>query len=981
MAFMNARPDTANLLWALAQETGEATAIYSGEEIRIEFANAAMLAFWGKDPGIIGLELEEAVPELKGQPFKAMLQEVWRTGVPNEGILPAETLTGELIHKRYYRYQYRLIAGRDGAGPLILHTAADVTEHLAGEEAITNIKLQSDALSREQALNEELASVNEELFASNEQLNQTQAQLAGFNADLENKVRRRTDELTKSETALQALNEELSSINEELSATNEELLESQNRLQEILSDLAYSEHKVRSIVESAPFPIGVYEGREMRIELANHSILEVWGKGHEVIGRTYAEVLPELAGTGIYEQLDEVFTSGTAFHARNQRVDLMIDGHLQIFYFNYSFTPLFGQDGQVYGVMNTAADVTDVVTAKQQVERSERDLQNMILQAPVAMCIMLGPDQVISVANSRMIDLWGKPAASVLHRPVFEALPEVRGQGLEQILADVYEKGEAYRASEMPVTLIRNGREDIVYQNFVYEPYRRADGTVQGVIAITIDVTAQVLARQHTEASEKRFRFLLNAMPQQVWTAQPSGALDYVNAVVAADFGMTAELIVGQGWQAFLHPDDLAGVLGKWERSLRTRKEYLTEFRVKFADGNYYWHLSRALPLIENDEVQLWVGTNTNIQQQKTNENKKDEFISIASHELKTPLTTIKAFFQLSKREAGAKPNPFVGKAERQLERLGRLIEDLLDVSKINAGKMVYNKEEFDFGQLLTDTVESIRQTTSTHRLEINTQCEIRYRGDQHRLEQVLVNLLNNAIKYSPGVDRVVLSCALENQNIIVSVQDFGIGIPEEHLKGLFDRFYRVDNSSARFQGLGLGLFISNEIVKRHGGSFWIESQPGEGSIFYFLLPLNGQQEFHDLSGDGHSFYEGDYIRIHHQAPQHYLDVSWLGYQNYDSVVKGCGIMLDLLKKNDCQWVLNDNSEVKGNWSEASDWGAEVWFPAMAAAGLKKFAWIYSSSTFSRIAANKSLPSAYDAVQVAFFDDKQTALDWLIRPA
>ena len=257
--------------------------------------------------------------------------------------------------------------------------------------------------------------------------------------------------------------------------------------------------------------------------------------------------------------------------------------------------------------------------------------------------------------------------------------------------------------------------------------------------------------------------------------------------------------------------------------------------------------------------------------------------------------------------------------------------------------------------------------------------CEIKYRGDQHRLEQVLINLLNNAIKYSPGADKIVLKCKLENQNIIVSVQDFGIGIAEEHLKGLFDRFYRVDNSSARFQGLGLGLFIANEIVKRHGGSFWIESLPGQGATFYFLLPLNGQQEFSELATDQQTYYEGSYIRIDYRAEGEYMDVEWLGYQNYDSVVKGCGILLDLMRKNNCHLVLNDNTEVKGNWSEASDWGAEVWFPAMAEAGLKKFAWIYSPSTFSRIAANKSLPSEYDIVQLAFFDDKQTAYNWLLN--
>lgn len=960
--------------------TDEAKAIYSGNDIVIEYASNAMLAFWGKDKDIIGQPLEAGVPELKGQPFKAMLQKVLETGVTDEGIIEAETRIEGTLQTRSYAYKYSAVNGKNGMPAFILHTASDVTELLKGEQAIIQVQERTDALNREQQLNEELASVNEELSATNEELIQTQSQLASSNSDLERKVQLRTRELAKSETALQALNDELTAINEELTATNEELMESQSQLRQTVNDLALSEQKVRSVVASAPFPIGVYVGREMRIELVNQSIITVWGKGSDVIGKTYHEVLPELANTGIYQQLDEVFTSGKPFHARNQRVDLVVDGFLQPFYFNYSFTPLYDQHGEIYGVMNTAAEVTDVVTAKQQVEQSERNLHNMILQAPVAMCIMLGAEHIISVANPLMIGLWGKQEAGVIGKPVFEVLPEVRGQGLEQILADVYTKGEGYRANEMPVDLVRNGIPETVYQNFVYEPYKNADGRVLGVIAITIDVTEQVTARLKIEANAKQFRFLLDAMPQQVWTAHPDGSLDYVNKIVTTNFEQSAEVIVGEGWKSFVYPEDLPGALDKWQRSLQTKKQYLTEFRLKFADGNYYWHLTRAIPLIDNGEVTMWLGTNTNIHQQKTNETKKDEFISIASHELKTPLTTIKAFFQLSKRELAGKTavSPFINKAERQLDRLGRLIEDLLDVSKINAGKMIYNKEQFDFGRMLSETAESIQQTTN-HHIEVHVNCKLLYNGDQHRLEQVLINLLNNAIKYSPDANRVILRCEQENQNIIVSVKDFGIGIAEEHLKGLFDRFYRVDNSSARFQGLGLGLFISAEILKRHGGSFWIESQPGEGSTFYFLLPLSGKQEFYDIATDHQSFYEGSFIKMRYEPQGQYINVDWLGYQNYDSVVKGCEIMLDLMKQNGCHLILNDNTHVKGNWSEASDWGAQVWFPAMAGAGLKKFAWIYSPSTFSRIAAGKSLPSDYDAVQVAFFDERNTALNWLTK--
>jgi PAS domain S-box-containing protein len=341
-------------------------------------------------------------------------------------------------------------------------------------------------------------------------------------------------------------------------------------------------------------------------------------------------------------------------------------------------------------------------------------------------------------------------------------------------------------------------------------------------------------------ASESRFRFLLNAVPQQVWTATPDGALNYVNDVVSNDFGYTAEEIVGHGWQKFIHPDDLVNCLDKWVAALTSGKEYTVEFRLLFKDGTYRWHLGRAVPLIENGDILLWIGTNTNIELQKANEQKKDEFLSIASHELKTPLTNIKAFNQLLQRvKDPERQTQFVTKSSEHIRRLERLIADLLDVTKINAGKMSYRMEPFDFGEMIAETVESARLIEQTHEIILDNQANIAYTGDRYRLEQVLNNFISNAVKYSPGGNRVIVRTKTDTCNIVVSVEDFGIGITPGDVDRLFDRYYRVDNTAIHFDGLGLGLFICSEILKRHHGSFWIESEPGKGSTFFFGLPLN----------------------------------------------------------------------------------------------------------------------------------------------
>ncbi|WP_164515302.1 sensor histidine kinase [Flavobacterium ustbae] len=258
-------------------------------------------------------------------------------------------------------------------------------------------------------------------------------------------------------------------------------------------------HELRALIDAAPFPIGVYEGPQMRIRMLNQSIIDAWGKGGDLVGKTYFEVLPELESQEIYPLLQQVYNSGEPYHAKNQRVDLQRDGKLQTFYFNYSFTPLFDDKGRVYGVMNTAADVTDLNIARLKMAQSQENFRSLIMQAPVSMCLMLGPSHTVEIANEHMVNLWGKDRQEVMQRPIFEGLPDAREQGLEGLLDQVFKTGKTFTASEMPVHLIRFGTPEVVYQNFIYEPYRDGSGEVLGVIAISNNVTEQVLARQKVE--------------------------------------------------------------------------------------------------------------------------------------------------------------------------------------------------------------------------------------------------------------------------------------------------------------------------------------------------------------------------------------------------------------------------------------------------------------------------------------------------
>lgn len=220
---------------------------------------------------------------------------------------------------------------------------------------------------------------------------------------------------------------------------------------------------------------------------------------------------------------------------------------------------------------------------------------------------------------------------------------------------------------------------------------------------------------------------------------------------------------------------------------------------------------------------------------------KKDEFMNVASHELKTPITTLKAYLQVLQKmmpsTAQSSVGDFINKANKQIKKLTDLVDDLLDVNKIQAGKMVYQFSDINLATLIEEIVEQAQMTNSTHRIILKKNSCAIISGEKNRLEQVLSNFLSNAIKYSPNASEVVVRSELIKNEVKVSVRDFGIGITTDEQGHVFDRFYRVNESSRKFSGLGLGLFISAEIIKKHGGTIGVESN-GSGSEFYFTLPI-----------------------------------------------------------------------------------------------------------------------------------------------
>lgn len=593
--------------------------------------------------------------------------------------------------------------------------------------------------------------------------------------------------------------------------------------------------------------------------------------------------------------------------------------------------------------------------------------------------LVLSPELVVLTASDDYLAAQALTREELKGKDVFEP-------GLLPVLHHIIETSKSYQLpisrTELPDPNLKDHTISR-YWDTTYTPFFDENGIMQYIIQYSYDVTNFVAVRNKVEqhekeigASEKHLEYLLNSMPQQVWTATATGIISYVNEICCRDFGKTREELRGEGWQSFVHPDDLPICIRAWSYALSQNSEYSVQFRLRMADGQYKWHLGKAIPLIESGELKMWMGTNTNIDIQKSNEQRKDEFLAIASHELKTPLTSIKAFNQLMKRSKDPKKlQGFVEKSASQIFRLEQLITDLLDVTKINSGNMTFEKDAFQFSEIIATAVQTVQAMSPDHEFLLENSIDVSYHGDRLRIEQVLMNFLTNAVKYSPNGGKVIITGKIQSDNIVVSVQDFGIGIAEFEMQRLFERYYRVDNEDLRYEGLGLGLFICSEILKAHHGSFWLESKLEVGSTFYFRLPLKQQAAV--PQAERHQLYEDDNLRVFYNKLQNRIDAKWTGFHNGESVQHGAMVMMAMLKANGCTKILNDNREVLGTWSDALEWVGKTWFPIVEKAGLRHFAWINSDDILSQFSAQKRADMAIGDVVLQFFSEIQSAEDWI----
>jgi len=410
----------------------------------------------------------------------------------------------------------------------------------------------------------------------------------------------------------------------------------------------------------------------------------------------------------------------------------------------------------------------------------------------------------------------------------------------KEIIPSVMQKGQW--TGIMRVKNFKTGEIFEVFNNAI-----RIDDVVSGkpiaIGAVMRDLRPELKAKRALAESEEFLRTITTATPTGLWMSDENGYITYVNQTWIDWTGIPFENHLGTKWVNAILEEDRDSVLTKFKEKMEARATAEVEFRMKNSDGNIHWYIATGNPQFKEAIFTGYIGACVDISEQKQIQIQKDNFIAIASHELKTPVTSIKAYNQVLEmmltNKGAIKEAEMITKMGLQLNRLIDLINDLLDVTKINAGKLQFNDVEFAFNSMVKDLMEDMQRITQRHHIIEDFEATGMVFGDKERIGQVVTNLITNAIKYSPNSEKIIVHTSVKDGEVILCVEDFGIGISGDDQKKVFEQFYRVSGDMQHtFPGLGLGLYISSEIIKREGGRIWVNSTPGEGSSFCFALPL-----------------------------------------------------------------------------------------------------------------------------------------------
>jgi len=479
----------------------------------------------------------------------------------------------------------------------------------------------------------------------------------------------------------------------------------------------------------------------------------------------------------------------------------------------------------------------------------EQEAMQIIEHTPMAMALHVGEDMTIRFANKPMLKAWGKDEL-VFGMPFSKALPELAALDFPRTMRQVYRKGIPYEQTEAHMSYLHEGQIKEFYYNYGFTPLKLPDGSVWGILNTAHDVTKVVKSRLTVELAEERLRLAVQSadlgtffMNTETRKLTPSTRMKELFGF-KPDEEMSYEQLLDQ-----VTPECRDKVRQAIEASISNGSDYDMEYPViGYHDKVQRWvrATGRTYPSTEEGKPPFFSGTLLDITERKEDEQRKNDFIGMVSHELRSPLTSISGYIQMLNLKASKNNDEVIidiaVKAKRQVQRMLTLISGFLDVARMGEGKIKLNLKKFDMAALVKEAEEESLATVTTHQVKFKPVEFTPVEADQDKIVQVLTNFINNAVKYSPKDSLIQVACVTQNGLAYVSVSDEGMGIAAKDQPHVFDRFYRVESERmSTVKGFGIGLYICKEIVERHGGTIGVNSELGKGSTFWFTLPVRSQ--------------------------------------------------------------------------------------------------------------------------------------------
>lgn len=662
-------------------------------------------------------------------------------------------------------------------------------------------------------------------------------------------------------------------------------------LQEAKEQSEQQKRLYETITSGTPDLMYVFD-LDYRFKYANKALLDMWGKSWEnAVGKSLLENGYEPWHAEMHErEIDQVRATKQAIRGEVSFPHATLGRRV----YDYILTPVFNEYGEVEAVAGTTRDISERKEWEQSLADSSEKLQAINEELATANEEQAASNEELSATNEELELVnqqllaaqhkieEGKDALRLainaaefgtwfIHSVTREFITDARlkelfgyypneNLSIEQAIAQITEDYRGFVATKLENAIYNNGDYDVTYPVIGMHDNRlrwlraignlKADpsGTFSAFTGVVMDITDQYLAAQKIEQAEEGLRMALESGELATWFLNEKLGTIIASARFNELFGfLPEEKVPYEAAVTQILPEYRQTVQDAVTASFTTGAHFNVEYPViGFHDGKLRWVRSVGKFVADAKNGNYITGVMADITEQKMDDIRKNDFIGMVSHELKTPLTSLSAIVQVANAKLKNSDDQFLAeamsKANDQVKRMSTMINGFLNISRLESGKILIEKEHFDIETLVQEIADEMKIAVTTHTISLSLCKSVEIYADREKINSVISNLVSNAVKYSPKHTVIQIACKAGQNEITVSVKDAGIGIKPGDADKIFDRYYRVENNNTRhISGFGIGLYLSAEIINRHGGKIWLESEPGKGSTFYFSLPSNNQ--------------------------------------------------------------------------------------------------------------------------------------------